>query len=229
MSTLPRNKSRASRKAALRPPQLQRTHVVWGSLLGAMTVVGGLLLLLQEAPGAASAQVPLVQVSGPERRPDFAAVFDTATPIEAGRWTGIVIHHSGSAVGSASTLTDQHNAKGFKGLGFHFVISNGQGAADGQVFVGYRWQDQLPGVHVSGPKAELYNRQTIGICLIGDGERREFTEAQVTRLAALVRSLQDKLGIPDAAVVLHRDVAPTGSPGRFFPEMAFRQRLAGLR
>lgn len=223
------SKSSRSRARRTRAPQFERKHVVWASLLAGMTSVGGLLLLLEDSPAKAAAGIPLVQIAQNQRATDFSAVFNTRAPLESARWSGIVIHHSGAAVGSAQTLTAQHNAKGYKGLGYHFVISNGQGAADGQVFVGYRWQDQLPGVHVSGPSAEQYNRQTIGICLIGDGDRRQFTDAQITRLAELVTTLQRQLGIPDSAVVLHRDVAPTGAPGRNFPEAAFRQILAETR
>lgn len=207
-------------------PRLARAHIVWCALLASMTGVGGLLLALDRTPAPPSEAIALVNLDRSTRTTDLSAIFDTQTPIRQGAWNGIVIHHSGGAIGSAETLTQQHNARGFKGLGYHFVISNGQGAPDGQIFVGYRWRDQLPGVHVSGSKAEQYNRQTIGICLVGDGERREFTAAQVARLAELVTELQRKFNIPDRAVVLHRDVAPTASPGRLFPEAAFRQLLA---
>lgn len=220
----------AARKRSKRLPthKVSRTHVVWGSLLAAMTLVGGGLLLLDKRPGV-SAAVPMMGLATPKASSNLAAIFNTNSSIQPGRWTGIVIHHSGSPVGSAETITQQHNARGFKGLGHHFVISNGQGAPDGQIFVGYRWQDQLPGVHVAGPKAEQFNRQTIGICLVGDGERRTFTDAQIARLSELVTTLQQQLNIPDSQVVLHREVGPTSSPGRMFPTMSFRQALADVR
>jgi hypothetical protein len=206
--------------------RMDRAHLVWASLAGAMTIVGGLMLALDRSPAAPTASVALVNLERARTSSDLDAIFNTKSPIAPGRWTGIVVHHSGGAMGSAESLTQQHNARGFKGLGYHFVISNGQGAPDGQIFVGYRWPDQLPGVHVAGTKAEQFNRQTIGICLIGDGERRPFTEAQVARLAELVSALQSRLNIPDRSVALHREVAPTASPGRLFPEAAFRELLA---
>lgn len=206
--------------------RMDRAHLVWAALAGAMTIVGGLMLALDRSPAAPTSTVALVNLDRDRNAANLDAIFNTNSPIAKGRWTGIVVHHSANPMGSAESLTQQHNARGFKGLGYHFVISNGQGAPDGQIFVGYRWPDQLPGVHVAGTKAEQYNRQTIGICLIGDGERREFTEAQVTRLAELVAALQNRLGIPDRNVVLHRDVAPTASPGRLFPEATFRELLA---
>lgn len=207
-------------------PRLARAHVVWGALVASMTGVGGLLLALDRTPVGPTSALAMVNLDRGAPTSDFDAIFQTKSPIKPGTWTGIVIHHSGGAIGSPESLTQQHNARGFKGLGHHFVISNGQGATDGQIFVGYRWPEQLPGVHVAGTKAEQYNRQTIGICLIGDGERREFTPAQMSRLAELVSALQSKLNIPDRNVVLHRDIAPTASPGRLFPEAMFRQMLA---
>ncbi|MBL0927205.1 MAG: N-acetylmuramoyl-L-alanine amidase [Phycisphaerales bacterium] len=203
----------------------RRTQVVWVSLIGAMTAVGGLLLALEDRPAA-----PLAALASTDRTgADLSAIYRTQQPVEKGRWTGIVIHHSGSATGSADTIARQQEARGLLGLGYHFVIANGQGAPDGEVHVGYRWLSQLPGAHASGPKGDQYNRRTIGICLVGDGDRRAFTPAQLQRLAELVASLQKELGIPADQVVLHRDIAATASPGRLFPESAFRAALAAVR
>ncbi len=218
--------SAASRRL---PFNLGRRETVWLSVLCATTAVGGLMLLLEDRPSPAPRAMALVEAAPKPQAAALDRIFETKAPADQGRWRGIVIHHSGSALGSPESITRQHNAKGLKGLGYHFVISNGQGAPDGQIFVGYRWQEQLPGAHVTGTMAEQFNRQTIGICLIGDGERREFTEAQVARLSELVSALQGRLGIEDPFVYLHRDVAPTASPGRLFPESEFRQRLAEAR
>jgi len=216
-------------KSRLKKHKPARTHVVWGSLLASMTIVGGLLLLLEDRPASGSAPIAMVGLTSAPGSKNLDALFNLTAPVEPGRWTGIVIHHSGMPVGSAASITDQHNSKGFKGLGYHFVISNGQGSPDGQIFVGYRWQEQLPGVHVGGSRAEYFNSQTIGICLVGDGERRDFTDAQLSKLAELVSTLQARLDIPDRHVMLHREVAPTSSPGRLFPELKFRQMLADAR
>jgi N-acetyl-anhydromuramyl-L-alanine amidase AmpD len=87
---------------------------------------------------------------------------------------------------------------------------------------------QLPGAHAIGPNARIYNERSIGICLVGDGDRRTFTPDQIASLLTLVRTLQRQYGIDDDAVVLHRDVAPTASPGRLFPELQFRERLVDI-
>jgi len=208
--------------------RLSRTQAVWGALVAAMTGVGGLLMLLEDRPVGANAPLALVSLTDAPGR-SLDAIFDTRAPIETGRWKGLVVHHSGAPMGSPESITEDHNNRGFRGLGYHFVISNGQGAPDGQVFVGYRWQDQLPGVHVAGPLAEQFNRETIGICLVGDGERRAFTEAQLASLARLVSALRDETEIPAESVYLSRDVSPTSGPGRLFPEAVFRELVASGR
>lgn len=218
-----------SRRSKAPAGRLSRSQAVWLCLVGAMTSVGGLLLALQDNPGTPPGAFAAAETADSRTEAKLDAIFRTTESIQRGRWAGIVIHHSGAAAGSAETLERQHTDRGLRGLGYHFVVTNGQGAPDGQIHVGYRWDFQLPGAHTTGQRADQLNRSTVGICLIGDGERRSFTEAQLSRLVDLVTALQRDLGIPDDAVVLHRDVAPTTSPGRQFPEAAFRARLAETR
>ena len=211
----------------------KRPHVVWGSLVLGMTVVGGTMLVLEDRPGRFDAPLPsslpaaaaIDATSSTTGRINIAA----SVPLDAERWSGIVIHHSGSAMGSLDSIARQHESAGLKSLGYHFVVCNGQGGTDGRVNAGPRWMAQLPGAHTKGPQSELLNRRTIGICLVGDGESREFTEAQMASLVTLVAELQAQFKIPASAVVLHRDVAATASPGRLFPEASFRARLAAAR
>lgn len=201
-----------------------RPQIVWASLLASMTGVGGLLLALEDRP--LSSGVALAGVERQGTPTGLSAILNTSTPIGPDRWRGIIVHHSGSQSGSATSIAEQHLSKGFKGLGYHFVISNGQGAPDGQIHVGYRWMEQAPGVHATGPDADRLNRETIGICLIGDGDRRAFTPAQLASLTTLVAMLQDSAHVDSGGVFLSRDVSPTSAPGRLFPESAFRQQLA---
>lgn len=206
-----------------------RTRLVWGSLVGSMTLVGGLLWVMDGAksPRVDGWSMPaLAQASAPS---SIESVFATRAPVQNGRWTSIVIHHSGSTVGSAQTIEAQHLGMNLKGLGHHFVIGNGRGAPDGQVHVGFRWMDQLPGAHVGGKNAETLNRESIGICLVGNGDRTPFTDAQIQRLVELVNALAAELGIPADRIYLHSDVARTSDPGRMFPMAAFREQVSHLR
>lgn len=211
------------RTPALR--RLRRPHIVWASLLTAMTGVGGLLLALEDRPAPPPSLASAVRVAPGGRQVDI----QPTAALDRDRWLSVVVHHSGDSMGSAASLAKEHESQGLRGLGHHFVITNGHGGGDGEIQIGYRWRDQLPGAHTAGPAGDEFNRRGIGICLVGDGERRPFTDAQISSLVRLIASLQRELGIPDDAVRLHRDVASTSSPGRLFPEAVFRTHLAASR
>ncbi len=203
---------------------LSRTAIVWTSLLFAMTVVGGVLAWV-ENPTLISSTAPIVSLTNGGSGGQLERIWQTKVSLDRDRWTHIIIDHSASSHGSGDTLTIEHSKRGYQGLGYQFVIGNGRGAEDGSVFVGYRWLEQLPGAHTAGPQGEYLNRHAIGICLIGDGDRRAFTPAQQQRLVDLVRMLQRELEIPDDRVLLHRNVASTSAPGRYFSEALLREQL----
>lgn len=204
--------------------QGRRVRVVWISFLGAMTLTGGLLLMLDGRP------VP--RIDGLSLSPLAAAtgvgsgssdpVFQTRRPLDRERWQAIVIHHSGSTVGTPASIEREHEARSFKGLGHHFIVGNGSGMDDGQLHLGYRWLDQLPGAHASGANGDWFNQHAISICLVGDGNRRGFTPGQLQRLQTLIAGLQAQLGIPSDRVYLHSDIAGVNDPGRLFPAAQFR-------
>jgi hypothetical protein len=223
-------KSQRRRKVTRKPkPVSSRSKTVWGALALSMSTVGGLLWLLQGGPDARMQGLslpPMVAAAGPS---SIEGIFKTRRDIPQQRWQAIVIHHSGTVVGNPGTIDAQHKSLGLDGLGFHFVIGNGSGYGDGDIEVGYRWLDQLPGAHVGGEHAEWFNRNAIGICLVGDGRRRPFTEQQTRRLVQIVSALAERLEIPADRIYLHSDLAPTDSPGRLFPEAAFREQLASRR
>lgn len=207
---------------------LARARAVWLSLLASMTLVGGLLLLLDGRPAVRNDGVSLpLAVAGNVSA--MEPIFRTRLPIPTGQWQAIVIHHSGSPVGSAATLEAEHRSRGFKGLGHHFVIGNGRPLDDGEINVGYRWLDQLPGAHAGGREGDWYNRHAVSICLIGDGDRQSFSPAQLASLVDLVSALCAELKIPPERVLLHSEIAPTSDPGSRFPATQLRERLAKLR
>jgi hypothetical protein len=199
-----------------------RTHKVWATLLAAMTGVGGLLIVLNGRPVPGSEGMTLTPLMAMRAPGTLESVFQTAKPVERDRWLSIVIHDSGRATGSPKSLETEARAMKLKGLGYHFVIGNGNGMGDGELHVGARWLRQEPGAHVVGREAEWYNLNSIGICLVGDGERQDFTSLQMEQLHRLVNTLSRELGVPAEKIVLHRDIARTASPGRHFPETAFR-------
>lgn len=202
---------------------LRRHHIVWLSFLVATTAVTALLALGDERVqwGFLATNTSLLDAP-----PDVDPIFRLHAPLDRQRWTGIVIHHSGEPAGDAQLIHRLHLGLGYHGLGHHFLIGNGNGLGDGVVHVGYRWNEQLPGAHTAGPRGDYHNQHSVGICLIGNGDRRPFTERQMTQLISLVRRLQRQLDIPAGAVSLHREVAAgVRSPGRFFPAAAFEEQL----
>lgn len=225
-----KTKARTASKSGSRQIS-RRAKGVWLALTAAMTGVGGLLLLVDGRPasrGDGIALPPLVSTGTPT---STESVIDTrkGKPLDRARWKSIVIHHSGSVSGSPSSIEQEHLAQRFKGLGHHFVIGNGRGMEDGEIHVGYRWLDQLPGAHAGGAQGAWYNNHAISICLVGDGDRRGFTKAQLMRLEQLVSALCAELKIQPEQVVLHSAIAQTNDPGRLFPEAWLRDELRSAR
>jgi len=131
-------------------------------------------------------------------------------------WRYIVIHHSASASGSAAEFDKYHREKRRweNGLGYHFVIGNGNGTPDGKIEIGNRWINQINGAHAG---VEEYNHYGIGICLVGNFNESYPTAAQMESLSTLVGYLQDRCRIPSEKVIMHRHCRQTDCPGRKFP------------
>ncbi len=147
-------------------------------------------------------------------------------------WRYIVVHHSSTPGGSAAAFDQFHRAppRYWDELGYHFVITNGNGGTDGTVEVGPRWAKQKWGAHTGGTPDNEFNQYGIGICLVGDFTGRLPSERQLASLERLVRFLAARYAISPARVLGHRDApnARTDCPGdRFHPFLVgeFRQGL----
>ena len=89
----------------------------------------------------------------------------------------LIVHCSDSEFGDAETIDSWHKARGWNGIGYHFVILNGRRKSRGK----YRPEDdglieegrpiEIPGAHCRG-----HNKTSVGVCLIG---RRHFTAKQL--------------------------------------------------
>ena len=225
-------KSRKKNPVRMRPVALPldtRSMTVLGGLALSMILVAGLLLVLEPRPRAPIGG-PILTVLEPGLNSPDIAMRDVAAIAERGRWQGIVIHHSGQTFGRVDDISRLHQSYGYGGLGYHFVIGNGDGEPDGEVLVGYRWTQQLKGQHIpaTGPAADWYNGQAIGICLIGDGDRSAPTAQQMRQLTRLVKALQQELGISaDRVYMMSQLSTGTTSPGKLFPTESFRSELHG--
>ncbi|MBL9140352.1 MAG: N-acetylmuramoyl-L-alanine amidase [Phycisphaerae bacterium] len=208
---------------------VRRTLSVWGVfVLASMLAIGALRVA---GTGARTADDSPESKLASRTSPGVVRT-NSITPrfadLDRKRWRAIVVHHSGTPGGDSASLERRHVQDGLTGLGYHFIIGNGQGLDDGQVAVGYRWDRQLAGAHValnSARNAAYYNEHAVAICLVGNGERRAFTERQMHELIALVRQLQASLGIPGAEVHLHSALSGVASPGQFFPTDEFMAQV----
>ncbi len=144
--------------------------------------------------------------------------------VKRNKWKYVVVHHSATPAGSAAAFDEFHrNKKGWdRGLGYHFVIGNGNGSRDGLVETGPRWTRQIDGAHAGSKE---YNQHGIGVCLVGDFEGGDPTSEQISSLVSLVTELQQLCGIPSENVILHRHVRDTQCPGTGFP---YYELLANL-
>ena len=132
------------------------------------------------------------------------------------QWKYVVIHHSASYTGNAATFDKLHReTRGWvNGLGYDFVIGNGNGSGNGQIEVGPRWKLQIDGAHAG---VKEYNHFGIGICLVGNFENEKPTRNQISSLLSLIKYFQNRYNIPSENVILHRHVKTTACPGGNFP------------
>jgi hypothetical protein len=216
-----------------RSGSLSRTQIVWLAFLGSMTSFGAFFAFTSPAPMVAPTAAIIDEASIP---------FDDAgirQGVQAADWVNVVVHDSGLHFEDHEDIDRRHRAEGLSGNGYHYVIGNGTGRlGDGAIVATGRWADQRPGAHVAAnrrggaealAKADDLNRTSIGICLIGDGDERAFTPAQIKSLQSLVLQLQTRFGIDDSRVLLHRDVSDVDAPGRFFPSAEFDRFLNASR
>jgi hypothetical protein len=203
----------------------RRTKTVWGALAFSMSVVGLGLYVMERGHVAAAdglTLTPLMATTGVET---LEGIFATRQQIKPQQWQALVIHDSGTPHGNQASLDAAARAANLKGLGYQFVIGNGNGMEDGEILVSHRWRDQVPGAHAAGNQADWFNRHSIGICLVGDGNRTRPTRAQMESLVRLANSLCRELNIPGNRVYLHSEIAPTDDPGRLFPTATLRSQL----
>lgn len=198
-------------------------------------IVVGQVLIIPVEPGARPPTVnpraasPAPRPARPDPARQLPAPIQSAiggAAVRAGAWRNIVIHHSGTAEGSGQGMDRYHREERHmeNGLAYHFVIGNGNGMDDGEIYVGARWTKQLPGGHLA---IEALNQISLGICLVGDFEKKAPTRRQLDSLEALIRALTTKTGLAVSAVTSHRLIHPrhTRCPGRYFPMDGFLARL----
>jgi N-acetylmuramoyl-L-alanine amidase len=189
----------------------KRKFYVLVSLVGVMTLTGGLLLVMRPEPVAPDTSFSLMATESSD------GVFNTRVPVRAGRWKYIYVHHSRTPAGDAALLADTAG-----GLADHFVIGNGDGCGDGEIQIGQRWDRQEPAGRTPG--MSRVDPACISVCLIGDFDHTYPTPAQTERLRQLVTSLQSRLRLDrDPVRVITARNSPAGA-GRYFPYHSFQSQ-----
>jgi N-acetyl-anhydromuramyl-L-alanine amidase AmpD len=87
---------------------------------------------------------------------------------------------------------------------------------DGEIQQTFRWREQIHGAHAKSPNNE-YNEYGIGICLVGNFEESDPSDAQLASIKRLVSVLKHEYQLTDSQVIGHRDVKATACPGKNFP------------
>jgi len=148
------------------------------------------------------------------------------------KWTNVVIHHSASEFGCREVIKQWHLQRGWRDIGYHFVIGNGFPTSEwkkplkpfiGSIEIGRlinddTWvQDVEIGAHVLG-----FNKNSIGICLI---HLTKFYIEQIFTLFTLCQFLSELYQIPYDNFFGHYelDVKKPDCPG--FDMKLFREAL----
>ncbi len=137
------------------------------------------------------------------------------------KWDYIVLHHSATDSGSSEKFNKAHLRRGWKGVGYHFVIDNGTcGKDNGQIETSPRWTKQIDGAHC---KVDSMNTKAIGICLVGNFSEDNVSMEQMDSLVYLVDTLRMYYKIPKRKILGHSQVlgAKTECPGTRFPWRKF--------
>ena len=145
--------------------------------------------------------------------------------VQKRRWTKIIVHHSATNNGNAAIFNGAHLRRGMvNGLAYHFVIGNGTNSTrDGEIEIGGRWKRQLQGGHV---RNHALNLSSVGICLVGNFEKRRPSAKQLASLNSLTHFLQRDLLFGRPKVFGHKDLEQNLCPGQLFPLTAYRKRFA---
>lgn len=120
----------------------------------------------------------------------------------------IVLHHSATkdgAVRDFDAILREHLARGYKDIGYHYVIEK----VNGKYIV-------IPGRAEHDVGAHCINRNVdgIGICLVGNYEIDTPTEMQYKIIADLCKDIMSRHPIKE--IGRHRDYNATACPGKNF-------------
>ena len=166
---------------------------------------------LLEPPVETEPELPILNMPAGMRNP-------WKPKVKERQWQHIVIHHTATSRGSVESIHEAHlkrkdrNGNHWLGIGYHFVIGNGNGMQDGSIEPTFRWRQQMHGAHAG---VGNYNRKGIGVVLVGNFEKQQPTTAQLTAVKRLVRTLKTAYRIDSNNIIGHSDIKATACPGKY--------------
>lgn len=193
-----------SKASAKRLPSRRNVMVIAG-LLSSLTLTSILLLILAPTPLLPEPRSLMVV----ESNPALEEIFDTQTPIQAGRWQSIFIHHSRTRRADAASGGD------------HFLILGPADSADGEIRIDPRWNAQQPAAAATAGLGS----NSICICIAGDFDQSAPSTTQIRRAGQLIQTLQRRLRIPAKNVIAYDRPASAAGLGRQFPAARLREAL----
>jgi len=111
----------------------------------------------------------------------------------------LIVHHSmASENQTVQSIENYHLDLGWEGVGYQYLIN----------FLGEIWKGRPEYYHGAHCKEQGMNTKSIGICLIGNFDKKLPTEAQIISLKALMKDIQARYNIPNNKIVPHRHFAP---------------------
>lgn len=135
--------------------------------------------------------------------------------IQPGRWKYIYVHHSKTPTGDAKSLGSPTH-----GLPSHFLIGNGNGLADGQIQIGWRWEAQQSALPPDG--VATIDPACIRITLVGDFDQDGPGQVQLARARQLIQALQALARIGDDGILLVRAPGNVAGAGKLNREALIR-------
>lgn len=139
----------------------------------------------------------------------------------------IVIHHSVSAEDTTREQIDAwHKARGFSGIGYHYLIRRGE---NGYPEVVRGRPDEQRGAHLfPDAGSRIWNRTSIGICIAGNYQEGPIAEDMLTQAVEVAAECCSRYGLSEADVFGHRELRSTLCPGKHVDMDSFRSQVGSL-
>jgi N-acetylmuramoyl-L-alanine amidase len=137
----------------------------------------------------------------------------------------IIIHHSKSELDFPAFIRFRHMyLRGWEDIGYHYLVGNGRLLTkNGRVYAGR--PEENVGAHAIG-----YNKNSLGICILGNFDRRY---PELTQTSGLIKLLADKIRkykIPAKNILGHHEIAGVNKscPGKHFDMDYLRAILTSI-